>query len=70
MVLVTSPFSWHHAVTLTFDLLQGQICCRTGDHSSPNLLFLTSYLYERDIALDGLNFAVISSAAYRPAEDV
>ena len=40
MILVTSPFNWHHAVTmtLTFDLLQGQSCCRAGDHNSPNLL--------------------------------
>ena len=29
MILVTSPFFWYHVVTLTltFDLLQGQICC-------------------------------------------
>ena len=38
MILVTSPFHWYHAVTLTFDLLQGQICCRAGDHNSSNLL--------------------------------
>ena len=37
MILVTSPFYWYHAVTLTFDLLQGQICCR-GDHNSSSLL--------------------------------
>ena len=32
IVLVTSPFNWHHAVTfnLSFDLLQGQICCHAG----------------------------------------
>ena len=30
MILVTSPFKWRHAVTLTFDLLQGQSCCRAG----------------------------------------
>ena len=28
MILVTSPFNWHHA--LTFDLLHGQSCCRVG----------------------------------------
>ena len=30
MILMTSPFYWHHVVTLTltFDLLQGQICCQ------------------------------------------
>ena len=30
--LVTRPFRWYHVVTLTvtFDLLQGQICCRAG----------------------------------------
>ena len=40
MILVTSPFYWYHVVTLTltFDLLQGQICCRAGDHNSSNLL--------------------------------
>ena len=40
MILVTRPFNWHHAVTLTFDLLQGQSCCRAGDHSSQNLLVI------------------------------
>ena len=25
-------------LTVTFDLLQGQICCRAGDHNSLNLL--------------------------------
>ena len=40
MILVTSPFYWCNAVTLNFDLLQGQICCRTGDHNSSNLLVL------------------------------
>ena len=37
---VTRPFRWYHVLTLTvtFDLLQGQICCRAGDHNSPNLL--------------------------------
>ena len=36
--LVTRPFRWYHVVTLTvtFDLLQGQICCRAGDHNSLN----------------------------------
>ena len=27
-----------HAVTLTFDLFQDQICFRVGDHNSPNFL--------------------------------
>ena len=40
MILVTSPFYSYHAVTLTFDLLQGQICCRAGDHNSSNLLVM------------------------------
>ena len=37
---VTRPFRWYHVVTLTvtFDLLQGQICCQAGDHNSLNLL--------------------------------
>ena len=41
MILVASPFNWHHAVTLTFDLSQGQICCRDGDHNSP--IFLVTF---------------------------
>ena len=42
--IVTLPFWWYHVVTLTvtFDLLQGQICCRAGDHNSLNLLVLRS----------------------------
>ena len=44
MILVTSPFHWHHAVTLTFDLLQGQSCCRAGYHNSPNLLVSSYFL--------------------------
>ena len=36
--LVTRPFRWYHVVT--FDLLQGQICCRAGDHNSLNLLVI------------------------------
>ena len=43
MVLVTSPFNWHQSVTLTFDLFQGQICCRAGDHNSPILLVLAIF---------------------------
>ena len=37
---VTRPFRRYHVVTLTvtFDLLQGQICCRVGDHNYLNLL--------------------------------
>ena len=44
MIFVTGPFNWHHVLTLTltFDLLQGQICCRAGDHNSPNLLVSSS----------------------------
>ena len=38
MILVAIPFNWFHAMTLTFDQLQGQICCRAGDHNSSNLL--------------------------------
>ena len=40
MILVTSPLNWHHAVTLTFDLLQSQSSCRAGDHNSPNMLVI------------------------------
>ena len=46
---VTRPFRWYHVVTLsvTFDLLQGQIYCRAGDHNSLNLLVIfNSTLYE------------------------
>ena len=37
---VTRPFRWYHFVTLTvtFDLLKGQICCQAGDHNSLNSL--------------------------------
>ena len=38
MIFFTSPFNFYHAETLTFDLLQGQICCRMGNHTSWNLL--------------------------------
>ena len=42
---MTSPFNLHHAVTLTFDLLQGQVVARAGDHNSPNLLVgITSHI--------------------------
>ena len=40
MVIVTNPFYWYHAVTLTFNLCQGQICCRAGDHNSSDLLIV------------------------------
>ena len=40
MILVTSPLYWNYAVTLTFDLLQGQICCQAGHHNSLSLLVL------------------------------
>ena len=45
VLLVTRPFRWYHVVTLTvtFDLLQGQICCRAGDHNSLNLLVLFNF---------------------------
>ena len=37
------PYSYcHHASTLTFDLLQGQICFLAGDHNSSNLNLLVS----------------------------
>ena len=46
--IVTLPFWWYHVLTLTmtFDLLQGQICCRAGDHNSLNLLVcsITKYI--------------------------
>ena len=47
----TRPFRWYHIVTLTvtFDLLQGQICCRAGDHNSLNLLVLLYILTRKKI---------------------
>ena len=51
MILVISPFKWHHAVTLTFDLLQGQSCCRAGDHNSPNML--VTCLFKRSKLIEG-----------------
>ena len=49
MILVTGPFNWHHVVTLTFDLLQGQICCWAGDHNSPNLLVqITAHMHSKE----------------------
>ena len=46
---VTRPFRWYHVVTLTvtFDLLKGQICCRAGDHNSLNLLVAFEVQYIR-----------------------
>ena len=43
MILVTSPFNWQHAVTLTltFDLLQGQSFCRAGTKILRICLFKT-----------------------------
>ena len=35
-----------HAVTLTFDLFQDQICCRAGDHNSPNFLVSSIFNFE------------------------
>ena len=42
VLFVRRPFWWYHAMTLTmtFDLLQGQICCRAGNHNSLNLLVI------------------------------
>ena len=34
-------------MTLTFNLHQGQSCCRTGDHNSPNLLVTDSYVKKK-----------------------
>ena len=55
MVLVTSLFKWGHAVTLTFDLLQGQSCCRAGDHNSPNLLVVPFINMHNKLALSGFS---------------
>ena len=61
---VTRPFRWYHVMTftVTFDLLQGQICCRAGDHNSLNLLvtFTPGYMYIQshliDFKLENVNF--------------
>ena len=53
MILVTSPFNWHHAVTLTFDLPQGQICCRTGDDIFRSCLFLSHYDHDLTVVFTG-----------------
>ena len=47
MIIVTSSFYWYHAVTLTFDLSQGQICCRAGDHNSSTLLVWISIQFTK-----------------------
>ena len=46
---VTRLCRWYHVVTLTvtFHLLQGQICCRAGDHNSMNLLVITTLSDDR-----------------------
>ena len=46
MILVTSPFYGYHEVTLTLtsDLLQGQICYPAGGHNSSNLLVYITIL--------------------------
>ena len=45
MILVTSPFKWYHAVTLTltFDLLQGQIVAGRGTTILRICLFFFNY---------------------------
>ena len=49
MITVTSPFYWYYTVTLTFDLSQGLICCRAGDHNSSNLLVSFAFGNERTL---------------------
>ena len=41
---------------VTFDLLQGQICCQAGDHNSLNLL-VDMYLYTSDHCCE--NFSIL-----------
>ena len=36
-------------LTVTLDLLQGQICCQAGDHNSLNLLVY--FIFERDMSV-------------------
>ena len=57
MILVTSPFKLRHvvALTLTFHLLQGQSCCRAGDHNSPNLLVKDTVCYKIVPEWHGIN---------------
>ena len=47
MILVSSPFNWQHAVTLTFDLLQGQSCCQRGT----TILRICLYKFELKLIL-------------------
>ena len=49
--IVTLPFWWYHVVTVTvtFDLLQAQICCRAGGHNSLNLLVLCHFHAKKEI---------------------
>ena len=66
MVLVTSPFNWHHAVTLTFDLFKGQICCRAGDHNSPNLLVNDVIFYCSGTAAEDTRFVAVKMSNIDP----
>ena len=50
MIIETSPFNWHHSVTLTFDLFQGKICCLAGDHNSLNSLVTCKCLCLKEFA--------------------
>ena len=55
---MTRPFRRYHVVTLTltFDLLQGQICCRAGDHNSLNLLVYLLWFQRKQRELLLLSF--------------
>ena len=57
--LVTRPFRRYHVVTLTvtFDLLQGQICCWAGHHNSLNLLVFACF--PKDFIGEGLVYLLL-----------
>ena len=72
MILVTSPFYWYHAVTLTFDLLQGQICCRAWDHNSWNLLVPSNswcYLLRNNHAINDARGSIVIMVCLRESVD-
>ena len=62
--VVTRPFRWYHVMTLTvtFNLLQGKICCRAGDHNSLNLLPSGGPQFSEFVAEWGSQFSEIQFA--------
>ena len=46
MILVTRPFQRYYAMTLSFEFLEGRICCLHRG-PQPNLLVFRSYCFSR-----------------------